>query len=76
MDLLIRNVPAKTLEKLKRRAKRRGTSVQVEALGIIEAGARYSGEDFLEEVARLRAGGKLSFDVSAALEALHEDRTR
>jgi len=61
---------------LKRRAKRRGTSVQAEALSIIEAGARSSGEDFLEEITRLREGGKLSFDLSAALDALHEDRAR
>ena len=37
-DLLIRNVPAQTLAAIKERAKRRGLSVQAEALATLERG--------------------------------------
>ena len=75
-DLLIRNVPGRTLAALKARAKRNGHSVAAEALSILEAGARFNGDDFADEIVRLRASGKVSFDVSALLDALREDRER
>jgi len=75
-DLLIRNVPAKTLAALRTRAKSNGSSVQSEALAALEAGTRNSGDTLIDDVRKLRAEGKLSFDLRAALEALRTDRAR
>ena len=74
-DILIRNVPAETIAKLKQRARRRGRSLQAEALEALESDA-HSGDVFVDEVERLRSEGRLSFDLSRALEALREDRLR
>lgn len=75
-DMLIRDVPEATVARLKARAKRHGRSLQAEALAQLEAEGLYSGDAFVDDVARLRAEGKLSFDLSAALAALHNDRKR
>lgn len=75
-DILIRNLPDATLARLKARAKRHGRSLQAEALAALEAEGPYSGDAFVDDVARLRAEGKLSFDLRAALAALRDDRKR
>jgi plasmid stability protein len=75
-DILIRNVPQATIARLKARARRHGRSLQAEALAALEAEGPYSGEALIDEVTRLRADGKLSFDLSAALGALRDDRKR
>jgi len=75
-DILIRKVPEATVARLKARAKRNGRSLQAEALAALEAGGRHSGDAFLDELARLRASKKIRFDVTAALAALREDRSR
>jgi len=74
--LLIRNVSAKTVATLKERAKHRGRSLQAEALAALETGACHSGDELADELARLRAEGKLVLNVKAALAALREDRLR
>jgi len=75
-DMLIRNVPPRTVAELKRRAKRHGRSLQAEALAALEAGGRCSGDAFVSELEHLRSEGKLNFDVGAVLGALREDRDR
>ena len=75
-NLLIRNVPERTVAKLKRRARRHGRSLQAEALAALEAEGPHSGDAFVAEVERLHSEGKLHFSVPAALEALYEDRSR
>jgi plasmid stability protein len=76
-DILIRNVPPKTAARLKERAKRNGRSVQAEALAILEAGARYNGDELAEKIRRYRAEGKIPhFDLELALQGLWEDRRR
>ena len=75
-DILIRNVPARTVERLKQRAKLRGRSLQAEALAALQADEPYSGNAFLAELARIREQHDIRFDLSAALDALREDRDR
>jgi plasmid stability protein len=75
-DVLIRNVPEATVARLKARAKRHGRSLQAEALAVLVAEGPYSGDAFADDVARLRGEGKLSFDLTAALTALRDDRKR
>lgn len=75
-NLLIRNVPERTVAELKQRAKRRGRSLQAEALAALEAEGPHSGDAFAAEVERLHSEGKLHFSISAALEALYEDYSR
>ena len=75
-SILIRNVPAETIARLKRRAQRHGRSLQAEALAALQVQERYSGNALADEIARLRNEGKLNFNVKAALEALYEDRQR
>ena len=75
-DMLIRNVPRATVEKLKRRAKRHGRSLQAEVLALLQEEASYSGDAFVDALEELRADGKLNFDTRAALAALRDDRAR
>jgi plasmid stability protein len=75
-NLLIRNVSPLIVTTLKERARKRGRSVQAEALAALEAGATHSGDELSDEIARLRASGKLNLNVKAALAALLEDRAR
>jgi hypothetical protein len=75
-NLLIRNVPERTVAKLKQRAKRHGRSLQAEALAALEAEGPHSGNAFVAEVERLHNEGSLRFNVAAALQGLYEDRRR
>jgi plasmid stability protein len=75
-NILVRNVPAATVEKLKERARRHRRSLQAEALAALQADVTHSGDAFVDELERLSGEGKLSFDLTAALLALREDRVR
>ncbi len=70
-DLLIRNVPRRTLDALKARAQRRGRSVQAEALELLEQAEQPAGAALVEWLKANRTPG---VDVQAALRALREDR--
>lgn len=60
-DLLIRNVPETTMQRLKAQAERNDRSVQKEALAVIEAGTQLTMAEWLERAAvhreQLRASG-------------------
>ena len=60
-DLLIRNVPETTMQRLKAQAARNRRSVQKEALAVIEAGTQLTMAEWLDRVAvhreRLRTSG-------------------
>ncbi|MGB4581893.1 MAG: hypothetical protein WBI91_08530 [Coriobacteriia bacterium] len=60
-DLLVRNVPASVMERLKAQAQRNGRSVQKEALAILDGGTQLTMEEWLEQAAahreQLRADG-------------------
>lgn len=75
-DILIRNVPQATVDKLKARAKRHARSLQAEALAALQIEAPHSGDAFIRTLERLRSAGQASFDVRAALTMLREDRLR
>ncbi len=71
-DVLIRGVPRKTLELLKKRAKRRRRSLQAELHDVIETAAEAPAIDFVSAARRfresLRRTGKV-FSDSGALQA-------
>jgi len=60
-DLLVRNVPASVMERLKAQAQRNDRSVQKEAIAILEAGTKPTMAEWLERAAahreQLRADG-------------------
>ena len=70
-DLLIRNVPAKTLAALKDRARQRGRSVQAEALDALTAGAQPIGRAL---VAWLQTVRRSDIDTEAGIAAIREAR--
>jgi plasmid stability protein len=73
-DLLIRNVPATTLEALKVRARRGGRSVQAEALELLSKATEPAGAvlaDWLEANAH-----PMSIDINAIVDSIREDRDR
>jgi len=70
-DLLIRNVPAETLDSLKLRAKQHGRSLQAEALEALQKGAEPIGVGL---VAWLRTIRNENIDVDAGLRAIREAR--
>lgn len=73
-DLLIRNLEAETLKRLKQRAKRSGRSLQSETKGILEQAAGRTVDEALEVAARWRKKlGKRSTDSA---QMLREDRAR
>ena len=53
-DVLIRGVEPAVIDRLKRRAALRGTSLQVEAKRVLEPGAKYTKEEFLHVAKELR----------------------
>jgi plasmid stability protein len=76
-DLLIRNVPAQTLAAIKERAKRRGRSVQAEALATLELGAQPTGVGlvaWLKTVRPKAAAAEIDAAVAAATAAIRADR--
>ncbi|MFN3167220.1 MAG: FitA-like ribbon-helix-helix domain-containing protein [Phycisphaeraceae bacterium] len=73
-DLLIRNLDPEVLERLKRRAKASGRSLQAETKGILERAAGRSLDEALASAAGWRKKlGKRSTDSA---KALREDRDR
>jgi len=54
-DLLVRNVPASVMERLKAQAQRNDRSVQKEAIAVLEAGVQPTMAEWLERAAELRA---------------------
>lgn len=73
-DLLIRNLDAETLKRLKQRAKRSGRSLQSETKGILEQAAGRTVDEALDVAAQWRKKlGKRSTDSA---EILREDRAR
>jgi plasmid stability protein len=73
-DLLIRNVPADTLAAIKERAKRRGRSVQAEALETLKVGAQPTGLGLVAWLKTIRPPNATQADVDAATAAIREDR--
>ena len=70
-DILIRNVPAKTLAVLQDRAKQRGRSVQVEALEALTIGTQATGQTFLAWLKSVRTE---HIDDAPAIAAIREAR--
>ena len=78
-DLLIRNVPAQTLAAIKERAKRRGLSVQAEALATLERGAQPNGIGlvaWLKTVRPKAPAAEIDAAVEAATAAIRADHER
>jgi plasmid stability protein len=73
-DLLIRNVPADTLAAIKERAKRRGHSIQAEALETLKLGAQPTGLGLVAWLKTIRPPNATQADVDAATAAIREDR--
>ena len=73
-DLLVRNVPAAVMERLKAQAQRNGRSVQKEALGILENGIKPTMAEWLEEAAKLRAEIAASGYSGDSTAMIREDR--
>jgi len=73
-DLLIRNLDAETLKRLKQRAKQAGRSLQSETKGILQQAAGRTVDEALDVAAQWRKKlGKRSTDSA---EMLREDRAR
>lgn len=73
-NLLIRNVPVKTLNALKSRAKKNKRSVQAEVSAILDREAKATAEtDFWELAARIREELKGTVQTDSA-ELIREDR--
>lgn len=73
-DLLVRNVPAAVMERLKAQAQRNGRSVQKEALDILEGGVKPTMAEWLEEAAKLRAEIAASGYSGDSTAMIREDR--
>jgi hypothetical protein len=70
-DLLIRNVPVQTLSALKERARRRGRSLQAEALEALQLGAQPAGRGLVAWMQPLRPANG---DPDAGTAAIREAR--
>ncbi len=76
-DLLIRNVPKKTIDRLKKLAASRGRSLQQETRRAIEQFAETEDFSYFEEAAQLR--GELiarDTDYQDSTETIRQDRRR
>jgi plasmid stability protein len=77
-DLLIRNVPATTLELLKARAQARGRSLQAEALETLVSHVKPSGAELVEWLETVRpkhlSAEQAAEIVEFATEAIRRDR--
>ena len=73
-QILVRGLDAKTVERLKARAKQNARSLQSEVKLILEGAAGYSREEALESLRRFRESLGRHFDDSADL--IREDRER
>jgi plasmid stability protein len=73
-DLLIRNVPAQTLEAIKERAKQHGRSVQAEALEALKIGAQPTGIGLVAWLKTVRPPNVMQADIDAFTASIREDR--
>jgi plasmid stability protein len=73
-DLLIRNVPAQTLEAIKERAKQHGRSVQAEALEALKIGAQPTGIGLVAWLKTIRPPNVSQADIDAFTASIREDR--
>jgi plasmid stability protein len=73
-DLLIRNVPTPVLDALKERARRRGHSVQTEALEALKLGAQPTGVGLVAWLKTIRPPNATEADVEAFTAAIREGR--
>jgi len=73
-DLLIRNVPVATMQRLKAQAQRNGRSVQKEALAVIEAGAQLTWAEWLELADASREASRAWGYTGDSTEFIREDR--
>ncbi len=70
--MLIRNVPLRTLDALKARARRRGRSVQAEALELLERGVEPAGAALVGWIAERRPERA---DAAAGIAAIRQARS-
>jgi plasmid stability protein len=76
-NLLIRDVPEKTVARLKDRAKRRKRSLQQELHSILVATATQSSAEIFKQASRMRAKlRKKGIRFSDSAELLRKDRSR
>ncbi len=76
-DILVRDLPKKTVEKLKKRAKRHNRSLQQEVRTVLDETAHSDLRDHLEVARRLRAKIRRSHpNQSDSVELIREDRER
>ncbi len=76
-NLLIRDVPDKTVSRLKDRAKKRNRSLQQELHSILVASAAQSSPEIVKQAAKIRARlRKKGIIFSDSAELLREDRSR
>ncbi|MHB1018249.1 MAG: FitA-like ribbon-helix-helix domain-containing protein [Coriobacteriia bacterium] len=73
-DLLIRNVPENTMQRLKAQAERNDRSVQKEALAVIEAGTQLTMAEWLERAAQLREELRAAGYLGDSTADIREDR--
>jgi plasmid stability protein len=73
-DLLVRNVPAGVMERLKAQAKRNDRSVQKEALQVLEAGTQLTWAEWLERADRTREASKSWGLIGDSTDLIREDR--
>ncbi len=74
-NILIRDVPQKTIDQLKARAKQHNRSLQGEVKHLVEETVKTTGEAALQHARKIRASfGRKTFSDSAEL--LREDRKR
>lgn len=73
-DLLVRNVSASLMERLKAQAQRNGRSVQKEALAVLEAGTQLTMEEWLERADRTRQLLKAEGYSGDSTAMIREDR--
>jgi plasmid stability protein len=71
MDIVIRNVPADTLEALRARAREHGRTIAAEALEILRVGVEPAGPSMLRW---LRSVADSAIDPAAALAAIRAAR--
>lgn len=72
-DILVRNIDAAVVERLKQRARRNGRSLQAEVALVLEAAANAEDVTALIESWRTRWGERL---MSASSDLIREDRER
>lgn len=73
-DLLIRNVPAQTLDAIKARAKEHHRSVQAEALETLKRGAQPTGVGLVAWLKTVRPANATEADLASAIASIREDR--